>query len=39
MFNHNGTIKIDNYRADNQKLMPDLSDNNTGVEVTLSFPT
>jgi C4-dicarboxylate-specific signal transduction histidine kinase len=39
MFNHNGTIKIDNYRADNQKLMPDLSDNNTGVEVTLSLPS
>jgi nitrogen fixation/metabolism regulation signal transduction histidine kinase len=39
MFNHNGTIKIDNYRADNQKLMPDLPDNNTGVEVTLSLPS
>ncbi len=39
MFNHNGTIKIDNYRADNQKLRPDLPDNNTGVEVILSLPS
>ncbi len=39
MFNHNGTIKIDNYRADNQKVISSSSQNITGVEVILSLPS
>jgi hypothetical protein len=35
----NNPMKIDNYRADNQKLRPDLPHNKTCVEVTLSLPS